>query len=189
MPNRPALFWFRDDLRLADNPGLTAACANGRPLVLLYVLDEQSRETRAPGAATRWWLDKSLRALAERIAAKGGRLVLRRGSAEQVIAEVVQETGAEAVYWNRRYGPARKLDERIKATLKAAGIEVESFNGSLLAEPFAIKTGSGGDFKVFTPFWKALQASLVVGDPSPEPKAIAAGPKITSDDIDLVIAK
>ena len=184
MPNRPALFWFRDDLRLADNPGLTAACSSGRPLVLLYVLDEQSRETRAPGAATRWWLDKSLRALAERIAAKGGRLVLRRGSAEQVIAEVVQETGTEDVYWTRRYGPARKLDERIKATLRAAGIGVESFNGSLLAEPFAIKTGSGGDFKVFTPFWKALQATLVIGDPSPEPKAIAAGPKIASDDID-----
>ncbi|MEQ1783522.1 MAG: deoxyribodipyrimidine photo-lyase, partial [Hyphomonadaceae bacterium] len=78
MPDRPALFWFRDDLRLADNPGLAAACATGRPVILLYVLDEESRESRAPGGASKWWLDKSLRALAERIAAKGGRLVLRK---------------------------------------------------------------------------------------------------------------
>ncbi|MEQ1782347.1 MAG: deoxyribodipyrimidine photo-lyase, partial [Hyphomonadaceae bacterium] len=95
-----------------------------------------------------------------------------------------KESGAEAVYWNRRYGPARKIDERIKAALKADDIAVESFNGSLLAEPFAIKTGSGGDFKVFTPFWKALQASLVVGAAAPEPRAILAGPRIRSDDID-----
>ena len=184
MPDRPALLWFRDDLRLADNPALSAACASGRPLILLYVLDEESSEARAPGAATKWWLDKSLRALAERITAKGGRLVLRRGAAEAVIADVVKESRAEAVYWNRRYGPARKIDERIKAALKADNIAVESFNGSLLAEPFAIKTGSGGDFKVFTPFWKALQASLVIGAPAPEPREIKAGPKLKSDNID-----
>ncbi len=184
MPNRPAIFWFRDDLRLADNPGLAAACASGRPVTLLYVLDEESRESRAPGAATRWWLDKSLRALAERISTKGSRLVLRKGGAEEVLADVVKETGAEAVYWNRRYGPARKIDERIKATLKAARIAVESFNGSLLTEPFAIKTGTGGDFKVFTPFWKAMQASLVIGAAVSEPRTIASGQKIASDDID-----
>jgi len=184
LPDLPALFWFRDDLRLADNPGLAAACASGRPITLLYVLDEQSPEARAPGAATRWWLDKSLRALGERIAAKGGRLVLRKGGAEQVIADVVKGAGAQAVYWNRRYGPARKIDERIKATLKSAGVPVESFNGSLLAEPFAIKTGSGGDFKVFTPFWKVLQANLTMGAPSPEPREIEPGPEVASDNID-----
>ena len=184
MPDRPALLWFRDDLRLADNPALFAACASGRPLILLYVLDEESREARAPGAATKWWLDKSLRALAERITAKGGRLVLRRGAAEAVIADVVKESRAEAVYWNRRYGPARKIDERIKAALKADNIAVESFNGSLLAEPFAIKTGAGGDFKVFTPFWKAMQAQITIGAASPEPREIKAGPKLASGDID-----
>ena len=184
MPNRPAIFWFRDDLRLADNPGLSAACTSGRPVVLLYVLDEESREARAPGAASKWWLDKSLRLLAERISAKGGQLVLRKGAAEQVIADVVRETNAETVYWNRRYGPARKIDERIKSSLKADGIEVESFNGSLLVEPFAIKTGSGGDFKVFTPFWKALQLNLVIGAPAPEPREIKTGPKVKTDNID-----
>ncbi len=184
MAQSPALFWFRDDLRLADNPGLAAAGQSGRPVVLLYVLDDETREARALGGASKWWLDKSLRTLAERIDAKGGKLVLRKGAAEAVVAAVVKETGAEAVFWNRRYGPARKIDERIKAALKAVGVEAASFNGSLLAEPIAVKTGSGGDFKVFTPFWKALQAQIAIGAAAPEPREIKAGPKIKSDNLD-----
>ena len=123
MSERPVIFWFRDDLRLADNPGLAAAHATGRPIILVYVLDEDSRESRPLGGASRWWLDKSLRALGERIATKGGKLILRKGAAERVLAALVKETTPDAVYWNRRYGPARKIDERIKKALKAEGIE------------------------------------------------------------------
>jgi len=184
LSDNPVIHWFRDDLRLADNPALAAAHATGRPLVLAYILDEDSRESRPLGGASRWWLDKSLRALGERIAAKGGALVLRRGPAETVIADLVAETGAHAVYWTRRYGPARRIDERIKAALKKGGVEAHSFNGALLAEPFALKTGSGGDFKVFTPFWKALQASIEIPPASPEPRTFVAAPHIDSDDLD-----
>lgn len=181
MPESPVIFWFRDDLRLADNPGLAAAVATGKPVVFVYVLDDESRETRPMGAACRWWLDKSLAMLGERIADKGGKLVLRRGAAETVIAELVNETGAEAVFWNRRYGPARKIDERIKAALKKEGVAAQSFNGSLLAEPFTIKTGAGGDFKVFTPFWKVLQASISLPSQSPEPRALSTVSSVASD--------
>ena len=183
MSERPVIFWFRDDLRLADNPGLAAAHATGKLVVLLYVLDEESKEARPLGGASKWWLDKSLQMLSERIAAKGGRLVLRKGAAEGVLAKLVKETAPEAVYWNRRYGPARKIDERIKKALKADGIEAESFNGSLLAEPFAMKTGSGGDYKVFTPFWKALQANLTIPEAAPEPRAFVSFGGVKSDDV------
>ncbi|MDP3495025.1 MAG: deoxyribodipyrimidine photo-lyase [Hyphomonadaceae bacterium] len=183
MSDRPVIFWFRDDLRLADNPGLAAALAMGTPIILLYVLDEDSKESRPLGGASKWWLDKSLRALDERIAAKGGKLILRKGRAETVLAELVNETNARAVYWNRRYGPARKIDERIKKALKANGVEAESFNGALLVEPFAMKTGAGGDYKVFTPFWKALQASLVIPEAAPEPREFKSFGKLKSEDI------
>jgi len=183
LSDTPVLCWFRDDLRLADNPALAAAHATGRPLVLVFILDDSSSEARRLGGASRWWLDKSLRSFSERIAAKGGKLILRRGASETVIAELVAKTRAGEVYWNRRYGPARRIDERIKAALKKGGIEAHSFNGSLLVEPFALKTGSGGDFKVFTPFWKALQANITIPDPAPEPRTLAAGPKLASDDV------
>ncbi len=184
MSESPVIFWFRDDLRLADNPGLAAAHATGRPLLTVFVLDEESPEMRALGGASRWWLDKSLRALAARIAQKGGRLVLRRGRAEEIISGLVRQTGALSIFWNRRYGPARRIDERIKAALKAAGVASFSFNGGLLAEPFRLKTGAGGDFKVFTPFWKALQASIEMPSPAPEPRRLATPPETSSDRIE-----
>lgn len=183
MSERPVIFWFRDDLRLADNPGLAAAHATGRPIILVYVLDEDSRESRPLGGASRWWLDKSLRALGERIATKGGKLILRKGAAERVLAALVKETTPDAVYWNRRYGPARKIDERIKKALKAEGIEAESFNGSLLAEPFAMKTSGGCDYKVFTPFWKALQANLATPEAAAEPREFKSFGNVKSEDI------
>lgn len=184
MADRPVIFWFRDDLRLADNPGLAAAHATGRPLILLYVLDEESHEARALGGASKWWLDKSLRMLGERISAKGGHLVLRKGAAEVVIAKLVEETKPHAVFWSRRYGAARKVDERIKRSLKANDVEAESFNASLLVEPFEMKTRTGGDYKVFTPFWKAMQATLVLPDAAPEPRELKSFNGVKSDDLD-----
>ncbi len=183
MSDRPVLFWFRDDLRLADNPGLAAAHATGSSIVLLYILDEVSKEARPLGGASKWWLDKSLRALAERIAEKGGRLILRRGAAEVELAKIIEQTGAKGVYWNRRYGPARKIDERIKTSLKADGVEAHSFNASLLVEPFDIKTGSGDSYKVFTPFWKALQQYYVSPAAAPEPRELRSFGNVKSDDI------
>lgn len=184
MSERPVIFWFRDDLRLADNPGLAAAHSTGKPVLLLYVLDDETKEVRPLGGASRWWLDKSLKTLAERIASKGGRLILRRGPAEAVLARLVKETACEAVYWNRRYGPARKIDERIKKSLTADGVGAHSSNGSLLAEPFSMKNGSGGDYKVFTPFWKALQANLAMPPASPEPRELNTFDDVKSDEID-----
>lgn len=156
MSSSAALVWFRDDLRLADNPALHAAQQSGRPLVLLYVLDEESEGIRPLGAAARWWLGRALASLEDAIAAKGGRLVLRRGKAREIVPVVTAETGGGAVYWNRRYGAAEiAVDATLKTELTARGLAVESFNGSLLHEPWMVKTQSGAPFKVFGPFYRS----------------------------------
>ena len=136
MSDAPAIVWFRDDLRLADHPALRAGVDHGAPLVLLYVLDEQSDGTRPLGGASRWWLHGSLRELGDEIRARGGRLVLRRGAAEEVLPAVVRESGAGAVYWNRRYGASREIDARLKTRLRDDGLEVQSFSANLLVEPW-----------------------------------------------------
>ncbi|MEL7028397.1 MAG: deoxyribodipyrimidine photo-lyase, partial [Pseudomonadota bacterium] len=135
--DRPSLVWLRNDLRLTDNPAVAAAARRGAPIVLLYILDDETPGSWRLGGAARWWLDNSLAALEKDIARLGGELTLRRGRAEDVTAAVVKEIDAGAVYWCRRYEPfARAADERIKTALKTAGIETESFNGSLLFEPW-----------------------------------------------------
>lgn len=185
MPS-PSIVWLRDDLRLADNPALRAAVDRDEPVIVLYVLDEESPGVRPLGGAARWWLHHSLASLGERLAERGGTLVLRRGPAERVVREVVTDAAASAVFWNRRYGGAeRELDAALKEGLRADGVEVASFAASVLFEPWTVTTGAGTHFSVFSPFWRACLASPPPRAPLPEPREVI-GPKhpIASDDLD-----
>ncbi|RLK52476.1 cryptochrome/photolyase family protein [Microbacterium telephonicum] len=173
MPS-PSLVWFRDDLRLADHPALRAAADRDEPVIGVYLLDEVSPGVRALGGAARWWLHHSLASLRDRLTDRGSTLVLRRGAASDVLPALVAETGAGAVFWNRRYGGAeRKIDAALKAALREDGIEVRSFGASLLFEPWTVRTGAGTPYSVFTPFWKACLDVPAPRAPLPEPRALA----------------
>lgn len=183
----PVLLWFRQDLRLADNPALLAAAATGAPLVAVYVLDDVSPGAWRRGAASRWWLHHSLASLARDIEAAGGTLVLRQGDASQVIPALARETGARAVFWNRRYEAwARRRDEAIKASLKRDGVEARSFNGSLIVEPWTIATKTGAPYKVFTPFWRSLQAGHEPSEPAGRPGRLNWAPAPQGDALDAL---
>ncbi len=179
MPS-PSLLWFRQDLRLADNPALTAATQAGGPLVCVYVLDESG--DWAPGGASRWWLHHSLAALAASLQARGNRLVLRRGPAAEVIPALARESGAEQVFWNRCYEPgAVRRDTALKAALQATGLAVDTSNAQLLLEPWQVKTGGGEPYRVFTPFWRALQGLYDDKAPLAAPTSLPAGQPLASD--------
>ena len=172
-PAAPALVWFRRDLRLDDNPALTAAIERGGPVVALYVLDDEDAGDWRPGGASRWWLHRSLEALDKALSNAGSRLVLRRGKAAEVLDTLIDETGADAVYWNRRYEPwAKERDTGIKTALKKRAIEVESFKASLLYEPWEITTKQDTPFKVFSPFWREVQSKGDPAEPLTAPKEI-----------------
>ena len=179
------LVWLRDDLRVEDNPALHAAGERGGPIVVLYLLDEASPGIRPLGGASKWWLHHSLASLADSIERLGGSLTVREGAAASVVPAVVAEAGADAVYWNRRYGAVRDTDAALKTQLRAAGVEVESFQSSLLFEPWTITTGEGTPFKVFTPFWRACLDRGVHRAPLPAP-ATLAGPSLPSDKLALL---
>ena len=165
----PLILWFRRDLRLDDHPMLSAALASGRPLLPVFILDD---ETRALGAASLLRLDLARAAFAGRLAAVGSRLILRQGPALPVLQRLATETGAAAVLWTRGYDPASKArDTAVKAALRAQGLQAESHPGFLLHEPWALQTGQGGPYRVFTPFWKALRV-LPVAPALPAPTAV-----------------
>lgn len=169
----PGLVWLRRDLRSQDNPALAAAAAHGSAIAL-YIKDDPGAG-RAAGAASDWWLDKSLRALGDDLAARGIPLVLRQGPAAEVLDAVAAEAGAAGVYWNRAYDrPSIDRDKRIKADLRAGGVCCRSFNGALLNEPWQVATGSGGPYRVFTPYWRA--ARPLAEDAEPGPPLAPVGP-------------
>lgn len=168
-PEGPAIVWLRQDLRLADNPALTRAVRDGRAVIPLYILDT-APEIRPPGGASKWWLNRSLAALAADLEARGSRLVLRRGPAAEVLRRLVAETGAAAVYWNRLYDNAAiRRDQALKAELTADGIEARSFNAALLNEPWEVANGSGQPYRVFTPYWRAARTRIGEAEIAPAP--------------------
>ncbi len=170
-----ALLWFRRDLRLADNPALTAALQAGRPVIPVYVLDEETPGQRPAGGASRWWLHGSLQALDEMLRSRGSRLVLRRGPAERVITELAAACGATSVHWNRLYdGATCDRDARLMAALTERGVAACDHKASLLFEPREVTTKAGEPFKVFTPFWRACRNAAAPARPLPAPGHIPA---------------
>ena len=181
----PVIVWFREDLRLADNPALSAALEFGAPIVPIYIRDDETDGLRQPGGAARWWLQKSLQSLATDIAARGNSLVLRSGQTAEVLDRILSETGARQIVWNRRYGEVeRALDADLKSGLTDRGIDVRSFNGRLLNEPWALANKSGNPFRVFTPYWKTCLSGAKAAKPLAMPQELPMfARELPSDDI------
>jgi deoxyribodipyrimidine photo-lyase len=154
MTETPILYWTRRDFRIADNPALCAAAARG-PVIPVFIVDEV---VESHGAAPKWRLGLGAEAFGSALRGAGSDLVVRRGAALDVLRALVSETGAREVHWNRLYDPAaRARDEAVKAALKADGVAAQSHAGHVLFEPWTVETGTGGFYRVYTPFWKAVR--------------------------------
>jgi deoxyribodipyrimidine photo-lyase len=174
MPITPIIVWFRSDLRCSDNPALHAAAQTGAPILPVYILDDENAEEWQMGAASRVWLHHSLIKLND---ALSGHLYLARGKADDIIPALAKKMDAQGVYWNRCYEPWRiTRDKKIKETLKDSDVAGQSFNGSLLWEPWDkhILKSDGTPYKVFTPFYrKGCLSAPPPREPLPAPKRLA----------------
>lgn len=178
-----SIVWLRQDLRLDDHPALCAAAARGA-VVPLFVWAPEEEGGWAPGAASRWWLHRSLHRLDRSLRTVGSRLIIRRGPSVTALGEVAGECGADSIFWTRRYEPASVArDATIKSSLREQGLLVESDNGALLHEPWAVRSGQGTPFKVFTPFWKACLAKGEPAEPADAP--VLRAPRRWPSSLDL----
>ena len=162
MSSEPILYWMRRDFRLADNPALSA-CA-GRVVIPVVIRDDS---VRALGAASAFRWGRAVEGFCKSLGPPGGAVVCRTGDALAVLRDLIRETGARRVVWNRLYDPgARARDSALKRALSDDGIDVESYNAHLLFEPWTVQTGAGGYYRVYSPFWRAVRARPV---PAPLP--------------------
>ena len=164
-----AIVWFRRDLRLGDNPALTAALESARRVVPVFIAD---KSVEAMGACAKWRLGLSLQALADDLNAAGARLIVRRGNPLHEIGALAAASGATAVHYSRDYTPeAINRDTDIKGELRSRGMTVQSHAGLVLFEPWTVKTGGGGFYRVYSPMWRAVR-NREVPDALPAPDAI-----------------
>jgi deoxyribodipyrimidine photo-lyase len=170
------LVWFRQDLRVADNPALNAALLHGGQVIPVYVHAPEEEGAWPPGAASRWWLHHSLASLGADLAARGSRLILLAGASSfNALVSLLKATGATRIVWNRRYEPTIiERDTRIKTELRNLGVETASYNSALLNEPWTVLTKSGGPFQVFTPFWRHCKGLADPASPLPAPQRLPA---------------
>jgi len=171
MAEAPVIWWVRRDLRLSDNPALRAAVDTGRPVIPLFICDEVV-ETHKPAPA--WRLGAGVATFAAALRKAGSALTLRRGRALDILRAVIAETGADAVVWGRLHDPAAiARDTGVEAGLEADGVAARSTDGHTLVEPWSLRTGQGGFYKVYTPYWRAVWARGVA-PPLPPPGRLPA---------------
>ena len=169
MTDTPTICWFRRDLRLSDQAALAAAAGEG-PVVPVYILDDETPKHRRMGAASRWWLHHSLASLDAALRAKGSRLILRRGKADDVLAALARETGATRVHALHHYEPWWINAEHAVAK----SLDLVLHDGNYLAPPGSVTTGSGTPYKIYTPFWRALSERMPPPAPRDRPRTIGA---------------
>lgn len=168
-----AIMLFRRDLRLLDNTALVAANAAYTRVLPLYIYGEEEEDPWKMGAASRWWLHHSLDALRTQLRERGSALHLRKGDTLAVLRSIIKRTGAEAVFWSRRYEPwAIERDRQIKAALRDQGVAVHSYSANLWSEPWQVQTRQGDPYRVFTPYWRSARPQITLTPPWPEPADI-----------------
>lgn len=185
MPPEPVLVWFRNDLRIADNPALAEAGRIGAPVIPVFIQPRNGPAAWAPGNASRGWLRQSLAALGESLNRAGSRLILRRGSVERELAALARETRASALYFSRRWEPAeRALQGRIEGAMRALGLETRLFEAGLLFDPESVRTKTGGPYRVFTAYYRAVAPGLETAEAARAPARFAA-PQAWPDSLPL----
>ena len=145
------IMWFRQDLRIKDNPALVKASKNADVLPV-YIYDTTVPSKSELGGASKWMLHHALTSLQ---ASLDGNLIVLSGDPKDLLLKLCQEQKITRVHWNRMYEPwAMTRDTAIKSALIDAGIEAKSSNGSLLWEPMQVLKKDETPYKVFTPYFK-----------------------------------
>lgn len=165
-----SIVWFERDLRLADHAALTAAVERGRVLAVFVAPPAVGEADWAPGAASRWWLHHSLKALHAALAERQVTLHVLDGDPKQALQQAVEASGADAVFCSTPLEPSLQARNQTLATEFAAlGVDFVEQGGGLLHDPYALRTSAGSPFKVFTPFWKHCREQLLAAPPAPLP--------------------
>ncbi len=171
----PILLWLRrGDLRLADQPALSAAARTGAPILPVFLRDAAVDRL---GAAPRWRLEKALESFAQTLAARGMPLILRSGLPAEALSALAKETGARALFLSRTEGDEPVGLDGLEAHLP----ETRSFDGNRLFHPGRVRNASGGQFRVFTAMWRAMRGADIA-PPAPIPTTLRPPAQIPRSD-------
>lgn len=179
LPMNPTILWYRQDLRLADHPGWIWALEQNRPVLPLFILPETKRAW-SPGAASKWWLHHSLMALSKELHTKGSRLIVARGSVEQVFQSLLNSVQPASVVYQPLYDKAALADQdACDRVCRSGGVQVRRTAGPVLLEPESVATKTGGPYQVYTPYWNQVRLRITPKNLAPSPEVLPPAPEFT----------
>ena len=151
MKEEVSIYWIRQDLRLSDNPALCASVESGS-IIPIYILDKINPEDHKIGSASKIWLHFSLNELNKQFSDK---LIFAKGDPKQILNCLCKSETVSKIFWNRVYEPwSISRDKKIKENIKKKGVQVNTFNGSLLWEPWDVLKNDRTPYRVFTPYYR-----------------------------------
>lgn len=170
MDSSGTLIWFRNDLRLSDNPALSHALSKNAFIIPVFIYTSEEQGNWSDGAASRWWLHHSLSSLSESLEKLGLQLIIEKGKAAKILTSLAITFKAENVFFNKQYEPwAIHQENNVISELLKHNIKAQSFPGNLLIDPENLLTKNRTPFKVFTPFWNELNSKPDFTHPLPAP--------------------
>jgi deoxyribodipyrimidine photo-lyase len=171
------LIWFRNDLRLTDNPALQMAASQGLPLLAVVVITPV--QWKAHGDAPRklaFWRDALVSLRDDLVRLNIPLRVLHCDDFDGCAAallELCQQVAASGLYFNYEYPlNERRRDRAVKRLLRGHGLRCEGCHGDLMLEPGAVLSAKAEPFRVFTPFGRVWRKEVQMRDlsclPAPE---------------------
>jgi deoxyribodipyrimidine photo-lyase len=156
------LHWFRQDLRLHDQPAITWLLARCDEWLPIFVIDPRLLDASTETQPRARFLFANLAALASDLEERGVPLIVRRGLPESVLPELLRETGAQKLSFEASHGGlAARRDATIQTAAESMGVEVARFEAHTVFAPGEITTAAGRQHQVFTPFrnawWRAYR--------------------------------
>lgn len=151
-----AVFWFRRDLRLDDNAGLSHALASGRPVLPIFIFDPAILAGLPRNDARVTFIFDTLQALRAGLKEKyASSLALYHGKPLDVFAQILRSHPIAAVYTNHDYEPyARERDEAVRQWLEAQQVVFRTYKDHVLFEKDEISKDGGGAYTVYTPYMR-----------------------------------
>lgn len=170
--DKTTYFWFRRDLRLNDNTGLTAALQNHTNVQPLFIFDSTILEDLPKDDARVSFIWKHLNLIQSELKKHGSSLRVEHGKPTDIWRNILEAENVDAVYLNRDYEPkAIERDEAVKFLVESNGALFNTFKDHVFFEKNEVLKDDGKPYTVYTPYknkWLERYAKTNIQLPKPE---------------------
>ena len=153
MKKKVSIFWFRRDLRLQDNCGLSHALQSSYKVLPIFIFDEEILSELPKNDARISFIYETLNAINNELRKENSSLLAKKGNVIQVFKDIFNEYDVQSIFFNKDYEPyAINRDNKLKSFFLQSGVQFNSYKDQVVFEEAEIVKNDGLPYTVFTPY-------------------------------------